>query len=256
VDSIQIQLPQFMPIQENLRNVDQREGTVSSLRGAAGVVPTVKNGKASSIIVLGTILLAISSARANIIVDATQTGADVNFTVSGSVDTSSLMMIQDATAGSEGLLYALGVQFPSATGLISMYYLPNLVVTPSNPFTSVSTSHTSQGGGTPFMFTPTEMELNHLCLPASYTSGDPLANTMTFTNTTFQSLGLMPGTYVWSWSNDTDSGPVSDKLTLNIGQSVPDTGSTLLLMGIGLSCIVMLRRKIAAEGGGQPIDTF
>ena len=38
-----------------------------------------------------------------------------------------------------------------------------------------------------------------LILPRGYVSGAALSNSMTFDNATLASLGLTPGTYVWSW---------------------------------------------------------
>ena len=70
---------------------------------------------------------------------------------------------------------------------------------------------------------------------------------MTFAGT-FASLGMTPGTYAWTWSDTVpDVGVVSDGLTIQIGPtSVPDTGSTALLMAFGLAGLGLLHRKIVA----------
>jgi hypothetical protein len=56
-----------------------------------------------------------------------------------------------------------------------------------------------------------------LILPAGYVSGAPLSSTAIWNNFTFASLGVTPGTYVWTWGSGAD-----DSFTLQIGPtSVP-----------------------------------
>ena len=80
---------------------------------------------------------------------------------------------------------------------------------------------------------------NSLVVPQGYLSGSPLSSTATWSNATFASLGVMPGTYVWSWGD----GP-NQNFTLIIGGSVPDSGSTVCLLGCALLGLVSLRRKL------------
>ena len=49
-------------------------------------------------------------------------------------------------------------------------------------------------------------------------SGAALSDSMTFDNATFASLGVTPGTYVWSWG----TGLPHQNFTLIIGSGVPD----------------------------------
>ena len=64
-------------------------------------------------------------------------------------------------------------------------------------------------------------------VPVGYVSGNPLLNTMTFNNATLASLGVTPGTYVWTWG----TGLANQNFTLQIGlvgvPGVPDGGSTV-----------------------------
>jgi hypothetical protein len=62
---------------------------------------------------------------------------------------------------------------------------------------------------------------------------------MSFDNQTFDTMGLRPGFYAWTWGTG-----VQDSLNLNI--AVPEPGSTLLLLGAGLACLGFLRRKLGA----------
>ena len=84
-----------------------------------------------------------------------------------------------------------------------------------------------------------------LVVPVGYVSGNPLLNTMTFNNATLASLGVTPGTYVWTWG----TGLPNQNFTLQIGsvgvQGVPDGGSTGSLLGCALLGLVALRRKLS-----------
>jgi len=87
-------------------------------------------------------------------------------------------------------------------------------------------------------------------LPAGYVSGTALSDSSTYNAATFASLGVTPGTYVWTWG----TGLPNQNFTLQIGSlgvppPVPDGGSTASLLGcalLGLGAaaqIGFLRRK-------------
>ena len=52
-----------------------------------------------------------------------------------------------------------------------------------------------------------------LFVPQGYVSGAALSDSMTFNNATFASLGVTPGTYVWTWG----TGLPNQNFTLMIG---------------------------------------
>ena len=80
-----------------------------------------------------------------------------------------------------------------------------------------------------------------LFVPSGYLSGNPLSGTSTYNNATFASLGVTPGTYVWSWG----TGLPNQNFTLQIGPAgVPDGGSTVSLLGCALLGLAALRRKL------------
>lgn len=57
------------------------------------------------------------------------------------------------------------------------------------------------------------IHLDRLYVPLNYTSGDPIGvSSSTYVGETFASLGMTPGTYVWTWTGDS--------ITLNVS-SVP-----------------------------------
>ena len=64
-----------------------------------------------------------------------------------------------------------------------------------------------------------------MLLPQGYTGGPLPPVSSVYNNATFASLGMTPGTYVWSWGAPTDQ-----KMTLNI----PEPSSTLCLSVLGL----------------------
>ena len=79
-----------------------------------------------------------------------------------------------------------------------------------------------------------------LFVPQGYVSGGPLSDSSTYNNATFSTLGVIPGTYVWSWGSG-----VNQNLTLQIGAAgVPDSGSTfglLMVSFVGLFGITRFR---------------
>src|SRR5215510_13142960 len=78
-------------------------------------------------------------------------------------------------------------------------------------------------------------------LPAGYVSGTALSDSSTYNSATFASLGVTPGTYVWTWG----TGLPNQNFTLQIGPvpgpSVPDAGSTISLLGCALLGLAALR---------------
>ena len=87
------------------------------------------------------------------------------------------------------------------------------------------------------------LSTNELNVPQGYVSGTTLTTgSATWDNATFASLGVTPGTYVWTWG----TGLPNQNFTLIIGGAgVPDGGSTVSLLGFGLLGLAALRRKLS-----------
>ena len=82
-------------------------------------------------------------------------------------------------------------------------------------------------------------------MPQGYVSGAALSDSMTFNNATFASLGVTPGTYVWTWG----TGLPNQNFTLQSSEGLgcPDGGSTVSLLGFALLGLAALRRKLGAK---------
>jgi hypothetical protein len=124
-----------------------------------------------------------------------EVGANVVANGSGAINLTGL------TLSSSGILEPGTIA--ANLGLIQIGQLANLLV---DQYTGI-TGPTSFGPGSLFFpqantgsgdFVGIAGLAGDIDVPGGYTSGDPLTNSMTFDNATFASLGVTPGTYVWS----------------------------------------------------------
>jgi hypothetical protein len=88
-----------------------------------------------------------------------------------------------------------------------------------------------------------------VAVPMGYVSGAPLGtSTATWAGATIPSLGLTPGSYVWTWG----SGASADAFTLDIisGRiiAVPEPATwAMMLLGLGGMALLRIRRRIPAS---------
>jgi hypothetical protein len=80
-----------------------------------------------------------------------------------------------------------------------------------------------------------------LVAPQGYISGSPLSDSSIYTNQTFSSLGVTPGTYVWTWGSGADA----DSFTLCAGVRCPivfpaPEPSALSQLGVGLAGLALV----------------
>jgi hypothetical protein len=114
---------------------------------------------------------------------------------------------------------------------------------PSN-FGSGGPATASSGTGDLFGVTVNLRELN-LILPTGYSSGSTLSGTSTYAGSTFASLGMTPGTYVWTWG----SGANADSFTLRIVSAAAVPEPSTLASGLVAVCALGVwqtwRRRVA-----------
>jgi hypothetical protein len=166
--------------------------------------------------------LFVSSAKAAYIVTLEQHFTGVFATGGGSIDTTDLTLI------------AMGLGLPSVNPSFGHIYTGAATTfTNFGPIYSGYTGPTSFGSGGLTVASSGDgdavsINLDGLLLPQGYVSGDPLSDTATYPGATFASLGVTPGTYVWTWGSGADA----DSFTLQIGPAAaPEPSSLLLLAG-------------------------
>src|SRR5205814_10306576 len=166
-----------------------------------------------------------------------QVGANVVATGSGAINLTGLTFVQ--TAG------PLGAVIGANLGLIETVQTSGAIVDIYSGFTVP----TSFGSGGVFLantgsgdFVGIADSVGNLGVPIGYVSGAALSDSMTFDNATLASLGVTPGTYIWSWG----TGLPNQNFTLIIGGvGVPDGGTTISLLGCALLGLAALRRKLS-----------
>ena len=178
-----------------------------------------------------TSLFCVQPAQAGYIVTLQQVGPNVVATGTGAINLTGLSFFNPGSVGTASV-------WP-VTGRISM--------SSGNADTYIGfTGPSSFGGGDValanfFSGDVFAFDLDTMFLPSGYVSGNPLSDMAIYFTATFASLGLTPGTYVWTWG----TGLENQNVTLQIGPAgVPDGGSTVMLLGFALLGLAALRRKL------------
>jgi len=185
--------------------------------------------------------ISVRSTQAGYIATVQQVGPNVVATGSGAIDLTGLSFFESGSF--PGLIAA-------DTGTIITGPGPNGAILPANFFQGVSgpTSFGSGGlrdadsGSGDYVGIGGSRGSGSVLVPQGYVSGTALSDSMTFNNETFSTLGVIPGTYEWTWG----TGLPNQNFTLIIGGAgVPDGGSTVSLLGCALLGLAALRRKLS-----------
>ena len=186
--------------------------------------------KSLAAIAVAVIALIPGIAQADILVNAQESGGDVVFSFSGSVNLSGLG-VPTGTGGSVSAIRPnLGLFiFSSVSSDLLDTWTPY-----SFPSFGLGGLHLADSASVPtgfgYVSTP-----NRLVIEDGYVSGSLIGGSMTFDDETFASLGIAPGTYAASLPTDT--------VTLVIGPAQLPEPASLALLALGLAGIGYSRRK-------------
>jgi hypothetical protein len=171
------------------------------------------------------------------VVTLDQIGSNVVATGSGQLNVTGLSLV------GTGVTQNPGVQANIASLTLSQTFGGTVYTGLSGPtsFGSGGPFGVSSSSGPPVAivgnFTPTTMQI--LFVPTGYMSDSVLAtSTDTWNNATLASLGLTPGTYVWTWGTGADQ-----SFTLEIGQTPLPAALPLFATGLGGLGLLGWRRK-------------
>ena len=187
------------------------------------------------------VLLAPAAANATpYIITLTQQGSNVVAIGSGAFDLTGLTYL-----GHGG---ALGSEILPENGIIAIGPGVGIVAYtgPSGPvnFGSGSGQLATSGSGDFSAIFPVTYGVPTLFVHSGYVSEDALLGTSTYDNASFASLGVTPGTYIWTWGSGADQSFTLDILS---SVSVPEPAE-FGMFGFGVLLIgafVGLRRRTA-----------
>jgi len=187
--------------------------------------------------------LAVLPAQAQYIVTFREVGGDVVATGSGSIDLAGLSLTATQSVMSQ-IAPQIAVILTGPTLADSDFYTG--IAGNLHPFTGPSdfggaggtfaTFASSGAGSLVGIQNNSAAFANLLFVPAGYVSGAPLSDTMTFDDATFESLGVIPGVYTWTWTPPPGLPAAPDgSFTLDV---VPEPATWIMMLagfvGLGL----------------------
>jgi hypothetical protein len=199
---------------------------------------------------LAAIVLAMAtapSAKAAVILRFGEVGSNVVATYSGTLNLAALTFVSGGNAGGSAAMRASDAIFVSVVtsgiGVADNY----TGFTGPNSWGPGGAKFVSSSSGDRLIFEgPIATVPNTIAVTAGYVSGTSLAGTSTFNNQTIATLGITPGTYVYTWGK----GETADSLTVttDAATATPEPGSWLLLsLGVGGVFASVLRRRRSME---------
>jgi hypothetical protein len=178
------------------------------------------------------LLIIGSPAQAGYIVTLQQVGSNVVASGNGAVDLTGLTFGSTGTTGISPFVYPVAGAIVTGSAGAPVTFYTGSTSGPTN-FGSGSQTFADSTIGDFVAFQVNEFigGISGLAVPQGYVSNSLLSDSAIYNNATLSSLGVTPGTYVWSWGTGGDQ-----KFTLQIGAAaVPDSGSTFGLSLVALS---------------------
>lgn len=198
--------------------------------------------------VLALLCAFAAPAAADLVVTIYEDGPDVQMDAGGSLDLTGMVKEVRTDQGGPGVFPGESEPFSffgfGTPGDTDFYFDNDLIDGPGTfgfgPVTGAlgtgdtfTLHHTTYDTWPGCEFCPAYSQIH---VPVGYTSGSPLNGTATFANHSIASLGLTPGTYVWSWP--------TDSITLNVGASAVPEPSSFALLGLVASLGYLFRRRL------------
>jgi hypothetical protein len=180
-----------------------------------------------AIAIAGTLPIVSQSAQASYIVTLDRVGSDVVATGSGAIDLTGLSFFGPTSTLTPFVDPEFGVIGTGPVTTTADFYIPLSTFSGPTSFGSQFITTTTIGGGD---WVSISGSAPSLALPHGYVSGGPLSDTATYDNATFRSLGVTPGTYVWTWGTGANQNFTLDA----VAPAVPDSGSTFGLLFVSL----------------------
>jgi hypothetical protein len=177
-------------------------------------------------------VLSAEKANAMISVTATEVGPNVVFSYTGSITDFNNLGSSSSGINGVGAFNAEptgGAFFDIGSGNFDLY--PNIPVNGPTGFGSNNTTvfANSNTGSYFALFVGTSLGL---IVPDGYTAGTTISGTSTYNSATLASLGITPGTYIWTLGNT-----ARDTITLNAtpvpleSDALPIVGSVVFMAG-------------------------
>jgi len=161
-------------------------------------------------------LVSVRPAEAGYTVTLQQVGPDVVATGSGAINLTGLTFDSQPLFNPE-IEPLFGAIFTGPTSSSVDLYWQQRTATSLTRFGSGRETLASSGSGDMVWTFMDEFDFVHqLIVPRGYVSGTFLSNSATYSGKTFATLGVTPGTYVWTWGTGADQ-----RFTLQIGDVSP-----------------------------------
>lgn len=155
-----------------------------------------------------------------------ESGSDVVMTASGSLNINDLTFVNNSNLGGGGIGINTATFIMGGLGSFDTY--SGITTFPSS-FGSGSGAGSTSSSGDIIGVIIDMIPPYFLAVPSGYTSGSQIYSIQTFNNQSFSSLGLVPGTYTYTWG----SGANTDAINVIIGVAPVTTTTTTSSGGTG-----------------------